>query len=159
MIAYEHGSREGNGSRLEVDAVFATAKENGSFVLTIQPQVKSSFTDNGHPAFDADPTACAVIEMNVKHAAHLLMVLDGDADCVMNGKGLKVRNPHGYDIFHADRVWLGKTAPFDGYALHIKSVDSTGAFTEGRIILTLTEGASLRDAMRGAMARVAFADK
>ena len=169
MLKFTHGNREGTGSQMTVDIVPAGKAPNGTgfALVSLLPQDHSAA--EGMPGNHVFLDECAlVVPLTAKDLAHLLIVLDGRRDSILNGKGLRLRRS--YDsakgaaidekevvaVMHCDRV----SAPYAGYAVHVKTLmqGDNGAYywEDGRIVLNEAEATALRDSLRSSMGRIAF---
>ena len=152
MLSFRHGNEEGTGSCLEVDITPASQEKDGIVSMAIMPQsnVKDGEDWNG-PQFK--PAHYGVgVELNASATAHVLSVLGGEALSILGNKGLRKCLDDRTTVLHIDRV----TTPFEGYAVHITTKYANGEKMDGRIVLSLTEGAALRDALHASMGRLAF---
>lgn len=152
MLSFRHGNEEGTGSCLEVDIMPASPKKDGivSMVITPQSNAKDREDWNG-PQFK--PAHYGVgVELNAGATAHVLAVLGGEALSILGNKGLRKCLDDRTTVLHIDRV----TSPYEGFGVHIKTKFANGEKADGRIVLSLTEGAALRDALRASMGKLAF---
>lgn len=152
MLSFRHGNEEGTGSCLEVDIMPAKADKDGIVTINIWPQTNSiQDADWQGPKFATSFNGVGV-DLGAGAVAHVLAVLDGSALSILGNKGLRGSNDDKTTVLHVDRV----TKPFEGYAFHIKTKFANGEKADGRIVLSLTEGAALRDAIRASMGKIAF---
>lgn len=151
MMKYEHANAEGTGSRLCVD--IERERDCAKIVLRIEPQAEGGGTE-GQPSFSAE--ASAQIMLNAVGVAHVLNVLDGKTPSILDGKGVRTKSDTSFSSIHVDKA---ARHPFPGFLVHIQERWANGDKVDGRIALTLTEGAALSHALRSSMATVAFGDK
>lgn len=152
MLTFRHGNEEGTGSCLEIDITPANKESDGIVTMTIAPQSNSKYAEPWDGPKFAPSSSGVGVEFNAGAAAHILAVLGGEVTSILGNKGLRRNLDDRTTVLYVDRV----TSPFDGYAVHITTKYANGEKADGRIVLSLTEGAALRDALRASMGRLAF---
>lgn len=150
MITFEHGNDNSTGSQLLVDIVPASKRRKGQVKMEIRQQ-KAGRSADGKARFSA--SGGASIAMGVVAVAHLLNVLTGRKPSILGTKGIRCKDGDCAVSLHLDRV---EQDPFPGFAMHIQNRWPDDSRADGRIILTLSEGAALAYSLQAAMDRIAF---
>lgn len=149
MLKYAHGNNKGTGSQLLVWLVAPQhSHDEGHVSLSICRQTTVG-SDGEEHFFD---TGYVTAHLKCAQVAHVLEVLAGQKEQILGGRGLFRRFANGSNFtLHVDRV----SEPFEGFAVHVIG-RKNGEERHGRIVLTQTEGESLRISISSAMGVAAF---
>ena len=149
MITFDHGNDAGTGMRLAVDVVPPDKERKGSVTLSAFPQ-EGPRGEDGKPRF-ADRSR-AEVSIGVVGIAHVINVLDGVEVSLRGGRGVSSKQAGKTETLHIDKVW----EPYQAFAVHILCRLDDGSKSDGRIVLSITEGAALSYSLKSAMGTVAF---
>lgn len=153
MLTYEHGSRDGVGSRLVVDIDSGSADGNFRMVFAIYRQTNDGGTArDGLKKWEFDDATPAIVELSATQVSHIIKVLRGESDSIFGDSGLVVK-----DKEKSSRVIFEKVdMPYLGYKLNIKTAWVNGETVKARILLNPTEALALRLAIESSMGMLAF---
>lgn len=152
MLTYEHGNKNGTGSRLCVEAESTPDGTGGRLRFELYRQSDCGGRGDGERRWEFRDDTPAIASLTVPQLAHALAVLRGDAENVLGGAGLVIRDEERTSLFHLDR----ETKPYKAFQVHIKTTWANGDRAEGRILLNPTEASALRGSIEGAMGSLAF---
>lgn len=152
MLSYEHGNKNGTGSRLCIETEMSPNGESGRVRFEIHGQTDMGNVNPADGKWEFADDNPAIVSLSVTQVAHIIPVLRGEAQGILKGSGLVVKEEGRTSLLHLD----AETKPYRSFAMHIKTSWANGDKAEGRILLNPTEGLALLAAIEGTMGRLAF---